>query len=154
MLSVLKARRYDPLLFIDLGVPRNLDPEIRSLENVFLFNVDDLQDIANEGYNAKLQSVNAAELIIEDEKEKLLELIELKKMGGSITDFRSHIQQLIEQELATKLAHLAKDDQQKRPCCERPKNLKTVSYTCRLPIWQKEPAPTKKRSAFCLNALG
>jgi glutamyl-tRNA reductase len=43
---LMKARKNRPLLLIDIAVPRDIDPEIKYLENVYLYNIDDLQEIA------------------------------------------------------------------------------------------------------------
>ena len=45
----MKARKHRALLLVDIAVPRDIDPEVARMENVFLYNVDDLQSIA-EGY--------------------------------------------------------------------------------------------------------
>jgi len=42
----MKARKHRPLLLIDIAVPRDIDPEVNFLENVYLYNIDDLQAIA------------------------------------------------------------------------------------------------------------
>jgi glutamyl-tRNA reductase len=46
---LMKARKHRALLLVDIAVPRDIDPEVSRMENVFLYNVDDLQSIA-EGY--------------------------------------------------------------------------------------------------------
>ncbi|MEC8423297.1 MAG: glutamyl-tRNA reductase, partial [Myxococcota bacterium] len=46
---VVRRRRYRPLVMIDLSVPRNIDPSVNELEGVFRFDIDDLQDIADQG---------------------------------------------------------------------------------------------------------
>jgi glutamyl-tRNA reductase len=69
---VLKARRNRPLLLIDLGVPRNIEPEVNSLENVFLYNIDDLQAIADEYLKQRQEEVTRCEQIIREKVQALL----------------------------------------------------------------------------------
>jgi glutamyl-tRNA reductase len=52
------------LLLIDLGVPRNIDPEANLLENVYLYNVDDLQTIADDALTLRKQEIARCEAII------------------------------------------------------------------------------------------
>merc|ERR1711991_627386 len=46
--KTLKARKYRPLFMIDIAVPRNIDPRINDLENFYVYDVDDLSQIADE----------------------------------------------------------------------------------------------------------
>src|SRR3954467_10531608 len=50
--DLMKARRNRPLLLIDLAVPRNIDPAVRGLEHVALYNIDDLEAVARQGVQA------------------------------------------------------------------------------------------------------
>ena len=46
MQGVIKARRHRPLFLIDIAVPRDVDPRVENMDNVFLFDVDDLEQVA------------------------------------------------------------------------------------------------------------
>jgi len=61
----MKARRNRPLLLIDLSVPRNIDPAVTGLDNVSLFNIDDLQALARRGVQAREQELTACHQIID-----------------------------------------------------------------------------------------
>ena len=61
-------RRKNRLLFlIDIAVPRDIDPEAARLDNVYLYNVDDLQDIVDENRNIRRKEAEKAEAIVEEE---------------------------------------------------------------------------------------
>jgi len=68
----MKLRRNLPLLLIDIAVPRNLDPEINLMENVYLYNIDDLQAIADDYLRLRREEMARCELIIRDRVEALL----------------------------------------------------------------------------------
>jgi glutamyl-tRNA reductase len=68
---LMKARRQRPLLLIDIAVPRDIDPEVNFLENVYLYNVDDLQGIADDYLKLRKEEIASCEAIIA-EKVKLL----------------------------------------------------------------------------------
>lgn len=58
--AALARRKGDPLFLIDLGLPRNFDPALQSLDGVFLYNLDDLAAIANENLRARMAEVDKA----------------------------------------------------------------------------------------------
>jgi glutamyl-tRNA reductase len=69
---LLKTRRYRPLLLVDLAVPRDIDPGVGFLENVFLYNVDDLQSIANDYLRQRREEIARCEVIIRERTASLL----------------------------------------------------------------------------------
>lgn len=71
--NLMKARRRRPLLLIDLAVPRNIDPAVRKLENISLYDIDDLETIAREGVAARQQELAACYQIIEAHVAALVE---------------------------------------------------------------------------------
>jgi len=71
--NLMRARRNRPLLLIDLSVPRNIDPAARSLDNVSLYNIDDLETIAQHGVEARQQELAACYQIIEAHVAVLIE---------------------------------------------------------------------------------
>ena len=63
--TALKARQSRPIVLIDLAVPRDFEPEIKSLRNAYLYSIDDLGEIVNAGKANRADSIGAAEKIIE-----------------------------------------------------------------------------------------
>jgi glutamyl-tRNA reductase len=61
---LMKKRRNRPLLLIDIAVPRDIEPEVNFMENVFLYNIDDLQSIADDYLNQRKQEAAQCEAII------------------------------------------------------------------------------------------
>ena len=57
----MKLRRHRPLLLIDIAVPRNIEPEVNFLEDVYLYNIDDLQAIANDYLKQRQEEVARCE---------------------------------------------------------------------------------------------
>jgi glutamyl-tRNA reductase len=78
MQGVCKMRKFRPLFIIDIAVPRDVDPRVDSLRNVFLYDMDDLQKVSRENLAARERAVHEAEHIIE------LELDELEKWAKSV----------------------------------------------------------------------
>ncbi len=64
MRGVIKSRRHRPLFMIDIAVPRDIDPRVGQLSNVFLYDVDDLEQVANENLGQRRRAAEAAEVIV------------------------------------------------------------------------------------------
>lgn len=65
--DTLRQRKYRPMFLIDLSVPRNFDPAINDLDNVYLYDIDDLGGVAEENLVERTREATKAEAIIEDE---------------------------------------------------------------------------------------
>ena len=70
--EAMRLRRQRPLCLVDLGVPRNIEPTVGTLENVYLFDVDDLQGLADRNHHARQQVVDASEAIIDQKVDRFL----------------------------------------------------------------------------------
>ncbi|MFZ0826485.1 MAG: glutamyl-tRNA reductase [Verrucomicrobiia bacterium] len=70
---LMKARQQRPLLLIDIAVPRDIDPEVNFLENVYLYNIDDLQSIAADYLKQRREEVARCEQIIAEKVKGLLD---------------------------------------------------------------------------------
>ncbi|HUA36822.1 MAG TPA: glutamyl-tRNA reductase [Candidatus Sulfopaludibacter sp.] len=70
---LMKARKQRPLLLIDIAVPRDVDPEVNFLENVYLYNIDDLQAIADDYLKQRKDEIARCEQIIAEKVKALLE---------------------------------------------------------------------------------
>jgi glutamyl-tRNA reductase len=70
---LMRARRHRPLLLIDIAVPRDIDPAVNFLENVYLYNIDDLQSIADDYLKQRSEEIVRCEQIIHERVNLLLE---------------------------------------------------------------------------------
>jgi glutamyl-tRNA reductase len=70
---LMKRRRNRPLLLIDIAVPRDIEPEVNFLENVYLYNIDDLQAIADDYVKLRQQEIARCEAIIREKARRLIE---------------------------------------------------------------------------------
>jgi glutamyl-tRNA reductase len=72
MAKALKARRFRPIFLVDLTLPRNVEPSANELENVYVYDLDDLESVAARNGVARESHVGKAEAIVEEELKALL----------------------------------------------------------------------------------
>lgn len=72
MQKVLKERKQRQVFIIDISVPRNIDPEVNDLDNVYLYNIDDLQGVVDANMFERQKEAEKAEKIVEEEMDTFL----------------------------------------------------------------------------------
>ena len=70
MSKVVPKRRYRPILFVDIAVPRDVDPKVAELDNVFVYDVDDLEAVLENNRENRAQEAAAAEQLVESELDR------------------------------------------------------------------------------------
>lgn len=70
--GVMKARRNRPLVLTDIAVPRDIDPDVQLLENVYLYNIDDLEEVVRENVQSREKELAQCHAIIERRATALL----------------------------------------------------------------------------------
>jgi glutamyl-tRNA reductase len=91
----LKARKKGPLLFIDISVPRNIDPGLSSLENVFLFDVDDLDSVVKSNLREREKEAQRAESIIDSEVQQFVEQLRSLDIGPAVVEVKELLLQIV-----------------------------------------------------------
>lgn len=85
MAPIMRARRYRPLFLVDLSVPRNVAPEVHELEGAYVFNIDDLSDVARKGLEKRQREATVAEQIVRDEAQRCYESLGARSADPVIT---------------------------------------------------------------------
>jgi glutamyl-tRNA reductase len=110
----IKARRHRPMLMIDLAVPRDIEVEVAELDDVFLYSVDDLGKIVQEGLGARQAAVAQAEAIIDANVHDFMHWLESREVVPTIRALRENAERMRQIELERAVRLLAKgDDPQK-----------------------------------------
>ncbi|MEW5791540.1 MAG: glutamyl-tRNA reductase [Pseudomonadota bacterium] len=102
----LKARRHRPIFMVDIAVPRDIEPEVAELPDIYLYTVDDLQDIIQENMQARRSAAAAAEQIIAEEVAAFGRWRQGLETVPTIRLLREHADRLRRQELERALRHL------------------------------------------------
>jgi len=92
--QILKQRRRGALLVIDIAVPRNFDPAINELDDVYLYSVDDLAAVAHENIEARWEDITAAHEIVEDNVAGFMDWFGVKDIGPLVGKLRQAFQQI------------------------------------------------------------
>jgi glutamyl-tRNA reductase len=77
--ELMGARRNRPLFLIDISVPRNIDAEVQQIDNVYLYNIDDLDAIVRENVRSREQELAVCQQIIDTRAAALMEKLDLEK---------------------------------------------------------------------------
>jgi len=86
--AALKARRRRPIFMVDLAVPRDIDPAVAELEDIYLFSVDDLQQLVDEHRQSREVAAGGARLLISEEVARFLAESRAKDAGPAIRALR------------------------------------------------------------------
>jgi glutamyl-tRNA reductase len=113
--KALKDRRNKPIFMIDISVPRNIDPEVNKLDNVFLYDIDDLQGVVNSNLEGRAREAERAEEIILQEVETYLQWERSLDAVPTIVELREKVEDIKRRELDKTLCQLngITDDQRK-----------------------------------------
>ena len=99
MKRVIGARRNRPMFLIDIAVPRNIEPSVNELDNVFLYDIDDLRTAVEGNRKGRENEAQAAELIVADEVERTLTKLKAREMGPVIVGLQQQLDALCRGEL-------------------------------------------------------
>jgi glutamyl-tRNA reductase len=106
----LKARKHRPVLFVDLAVPRDVEPEVADLGDAFLYTVDDLGRIAAEGVSARSNAMVEAEAIIDTEVRDFMQWLSTRSAVPAIRALRDQAERSRRHELERALKALERGD--------------------------------------------
>ena len=111
-------RRGRPQLFVDLGVPRNIDGKISDLPDVFLYNVDDLQSVVETNAQQRQSAAQEAEGIVKQEAVEFLDWVNSRRVHETIRDARRRIHAFEEVELEKSIRRLRRSGFSEQQCAE------------------------------------
>jgi glutamyl-tRNA reductase len=111
--AAMRMRRNRPLFIIDIAVPRDVEHAVGSLTNVFLYDIDDLQQVIEANMAQRRQQIPHVQTIIGEEVARFLEWFQARDVVPTIVDLRQHMDLIRETELEWamhKLEHLSEQE--------------------------------------------
>ncbi len=115
----LKSRKKGPVLFIDISVPRNVDPALAALENVFLFDVDDLDSIVKTNIHEREREAKRAETIIEAEVQQFVQQLRSLDIGPTVVEVKELLSQIVLSEFRRNRKRLGELSQEQEQAVEK-----------------------------------
>ncbi|MBI5492481.1 MAG: glutamyl-tRNA reductase [Deltaproteobacteria bacterium] len=98
--DVMRERKQKPMFFIDISVPRNIDPLVNNIDNCYVYDVDDLQGVVASNLQERKKEAEEAEKIIDEEIEKFYRWIKSLDVVPTIIALRQTCDQIRKAELA------------------------------------------------------
>ncbi|MFH1006179.1 MAG: glutamyl-tRNA reductase [Candidatus Latescibacterota bacterium] len=110
MEAVCKAKHHQPIFLIDLAIPRDIDPEIDSIDGVYLYNLNDLQDIVQMNFQKREQEIPKALKIVEEHVGEFQKWASTHSMVSVIQRLKNHFEEVRNRELKRLRNRLPGDD--------------------------------------------
>lgn len=104
--QALKQRRYQPMLMIDLAVPRDIDSTISRMDDVYLYSVDDLQHVIAGNLEQRRQAAVDAELLVSQLVVEMERRFQVRQVGKDIQHYRTRTEEQVAQLLTASLSQL------------------------------------------------
>jgi glutamyl-tRNA reductase len=104
--SALKQRKYRPMLMVDLAVPRDIEPQVAELPDVYLYNLDDLQAIIAQNQQTRKTAMFQAEALIALQAERFIQELRVVDSAATLRAFRQSLELLRDQEIQIALQQL------------------------------------------------
>ncbi len=104
--SVMRARKNKPLFFIDIAVPRDLDPKLNEIDNVYLYDIDDLSSVVEINKSERDKEAVKATRIVDEEALKFQKWCQGRAVTPTIRDLREKLDEITRLELDRTLTRL------------------------------------------------
>jgi len=115
---VLKKRKNKPMFFIDIAVPRDIDPDVNALDNVYLYDIDDLKEVVEENLEKRREAADKANEIVEREAARFNDWLSSLELKPTIVDMLEMGEEIGHRELAKTMKRLGQVDDETRAALE------------------------------------
>jgi len=96
---VMKKRKQKPLFFIDIAVPRDIEPSVNDLENVYLYDIDDLKELSQQHLSDRLAESEKARSIVDEEVKKFSQWLRQLDKNPLISNIYEKVEEIRSREL-------------------------------------------------------
>lgn len=96
---IMQERKNAPIVFIDISVPRNVDPAVGTLDNVFCYDIDDLGAVVEANLQERIKAADAAEKIIDQEVQAFLAKLKSRDLGPAVVQIQGRIEEICRAEM-------------------------------------------------------
>ncbi len=104
--QVIHRRKNKPIFFIDIAVPRDIDPAVNQIDNAFLYDIDDLQQVIDANLKERFKEAMRAEQIVDDEVEAFCLKVQTRDVVPTIVQLRESLEKVRRDEIERNRRHL------------------------------------------------
>jgi glutamyl-tRNA reductase len=97
--QIIHRRKNKPVFFIDIAVPRDIDPTVNEIDNAFLYDIDDLQQVVDSNLKDRMQEAHRAEEIIDLEVQAFCSRLQSREVVPTIVQLRDAVEKLRRDEI-------------------------------------------------------
>ncbi len=94
MQRAIAARRNRPMFVIDIAVPRNVEPSVNQIDNVFLYDIDDLQEVVNANLRERMKEAEHAERLVAEEVDRTMARLKVAEVAPLIVGLQEQLEQI------------------------------------------------------------
>jgi glutamyl-tRNA reductase len=94
MQRVIAARRNKPMFLIDIAVPRNIEPTVNDVDNVYLYDIDDLQEVVNSNLRERMKEADHAEGMVTEEVDRMMVRLKVAEVTPTIVGLQEQLEQI------------------------------------------------------------
>ena len=117
--AVLRKRKNKPMFFIDIAVPRDIDPDVNTLDNVYLYDIDDLKEVVDENMAQRQEEASKARAVVDLETATFGNWLNSLNIQPTIVDLVGNSEEVAMRELAKTLKKIGPVDDKTRNALER-----------------------------------
>jgi len=151
--ETLRERKRRAMFFIDLGDRRNFDPRINSLADVYLYDIDDLQAVAQENLHGRAGEVEKAERIVDEEVAGFLHWLDSLDQVPTIVALRQRLEEIRRNEVDKSLRTSLKELSEKERQAIDDMTLAMIGKILHGPISRLKKPSDEQEEALCVEAL-
>ncbi|WP_419787918.1 glutamyl-tRNA reductase [Pseudodesulfovibrio sp.] len=116
--QVLKRRKNKPMFFIDIAVPRDIDPDVNQLDNVYLYDIDDLKEVVEENMAQRQEEAGKARAVVDAETVTFSNWLKSLELQPTIVDLVDRSEEIAQRELHKTLRKIGPIDEKTRKALE------------------------------------
>jgi glutamyl-tRNA reductase len=116
--EVIRIRKNRPMFFIDMAVPRDIDPDANQIDNVYVYDIDDLNNVIETNLEERQREAQRAEEIVAAEVQGFFRWLEAQQVTPTIVMLRKKFEEVKDAEVAKAIAMLGPEDQKTRKVVE------------------------------------
>jgi glutamyl-tRNA reductase len=99
MQRVISARRNKPMFLIDIAVPRNIEPSVNEVDNVYLYDIDDLQEVVSSNIRERMKEADHAEALVTEEVARMMVRLKVAEVTPTIVSLQDQLEQIRSSEI-------------------------------------------------------